>query len=109
MAVHDMEGLIGGCFPPDTEAGLRRMSPGASLAVGQTLYRARIRAAPPEDEPLHPGRALNGRLQVGVLARSEDRRVGKECVNTCRSRWSPYHSKKKNNYIETQQATKDNK
>src|SRR3546814_7975093 len=35
MAVHDMEGLIGGCFPPDTEAGLRRMSPGASLAVGQ--------------------------------------------------------------------------
>src|SRR3546814_16439710 len=23
--------------------------------------------------------------------RSEDRRVGKECVRTCRSRWSPYH------------------
>src|SRR3546814_18974311 len=28
-------------------------------------------------------------------ARSEERRVGKECVSTCRSRWSPYHSKKK--------------
>src|SRR3546814_11443875 len=27
--------------------------------------------------------------------RSEARRVGKECVSTCRSRWSPYHSKKK--------------
>src|SRR3546814_6909006 len=33
----------------------------------------------------------------GVLAmyvfgtRSEERRVGKECVRTCRSRWSPYH------------------
>src|SRR3546814_13002149 len=26
---------------------------------------------------------------------SEERRVGKECVSTCRSRWSPYHSKKK--------------
>src|SRR3546814_12653438 len=25
-------------------------------------------------------------------ARSEERRVGKECVSTCRSRWSPYHS-----------------
>src|SRR3546814_18923297 len=25
---------------------------------------------------------------------SEDRRVGKECVSTCRYRWSPYHSKK---------------
>src|SRR3546814_11862854 len=27
--------------------------------------------------------------------RSEERRVGKECVSTCRSRWSPYLSKKK--------------
>src|SRR3546814_15679476 len=26
---------------------------------------------------------------------SEERRVGKECVSTCRSRWSPYHKKKK--------------
>src|SRR3546814_12036296 len=25
------------------------------------------------------------------LYRSEERRVGKECVSTCRSRWSPYH------------------
>src|SRR3546814_4039425 len=25
------------------------------------------------------------------VARSEERRVGKECVSTCRSRWSPYH------------------
>src|SRR3546814_19419662 len=33
---------------------------------------------------------------VGLLfGRSEERRVGKECVSTCRSRWSPYHSKKK--------------
>src|SRR3546814_15672142 len=27
---------------------------------------------------------------VSVI-RSEERRVGKECVSTCRSRWSPYH------------------
>src|SRR3546814_14678636 len=26
-----------------------------------------------------------------VLRRSEERRVGKECVSTCRSRWSTYH------------------
>src|SRR3546814_10534975 len=25
------------------------------------------------------------------IGRSEERRVGKECVRTCRSRWSPYH------------------
>src|SRR3546814_2112000 len=29
-------------------------------------------------------------LQYRVI-RSEERRVGKECVSTCRSRWSPYH------------------
>src|SRR3546814_10976391 len=29
---------------------------------------------------------------IGYLVeRSEERRVGKECVSTCRSRWSPYH------------------
>src|SRR3546814_13936759 len=27
----------------------------------------------------------------GAVGRSEERRVGKECVRTCRSRWSPYH------------------
>src|SRR3546814_2103855 len=26
-----------------------------------------------------------------IVVRSEERRVGKECVSTCRSRWSPYH------------------
>src|SRR3546814_7255288 len=26
-----------------------------------------------------------------AVGRSEERRVGKECVSTCRSRWSPYH------------------
>src|SRR3546814_12996299 len=32
-----------------------------------------------------------------VSVRSEERRVGKECVSTCSSRWSPYHKKKKKN------------
>src|SRR3546814_5507208 len=33
-----------------------------------------------------------GRRRRNPLAeRSEERRVGKECVSTCRSRWSPYH------------------
>src|SRR3546814_17131708 len=27
----------------------------------------------------------------GAIYRSEERRVGKECVSTCSSRWSPYH------------------
>src|SRR3546814_13552117 len=31
-----------------------------------------------------------------VAIRSEERRVGKECVSQCRSRWSPYHYNKNN-------------
>src|SRR3546814_17072431 len=31
----------------------------------------------------------------GPSGRSEERRVGKECVSTCRSRWSPHTEKKK--------------
>src|SRR3546814_17569668 len=34
-------------------------------------------------------------INFGLEIRSEERRVGKECVITCRSRWSPYHKKKK--------------
>src|SRR3546814_15722236 len=37
-----------------------------------------------------------------AIVRSEERRVGKACVSTCRSRWSPYHSKQNtNNEIQT--------
>src|SRR3546814_2559081 len=52
----------------------------------------------------HPGRpelaAMYGWLRPKIVIpvhgemrhmRSEERRVGKECVSTCRSRWSPYH------------------
>src|SRR3546814_11491589 len=35
------------------------------------------------------------RLGLEGVERSEERRVGNECVSTCRSRWSPSHEKKK--------------
>src|SRR3546814_14232314 len=35
------------------------------------------------------------RLREGGIVSSEERRVGKECVSTCRSRWSPYTENKK--------------
>src|SRR3546814_20306642 len=54
-------------------------------------------------DDLHPGAfelvrpeqillLVEARLQF----RSEERRVGKECVSTCRYRWSPYHLNKQN-------------
>src|SRR3546814_18044611 len=50
-----------------------------------------------------PGPAIIRSLAVGCFGfalwlgvnRSEERRVGNECVSTCRSRWSPYKYKKK--------------
>src|SRR3546814_19875929 len=43
--------------------------------------------------------ALHGRHgEDGPLHRSEERRVGKECVSTCRSRWSPYTQKNNNTH-----------
>src|SRR3546814_16342210 len=36
--------------------------------------------------------------------RSEERRVGKECVSTCRSRWSPYHYKNKYKRVDQSRA-----
>ena len=38
-----------------------------------------------------PRRARLAPVETVNGARSEERRVGKECVSTCRSRWSPYH------------------
>src|SRR3546814_17394377 len=40
-------------------------------------------------QPIDPLQRLCQRLQL--RERSEERRVGKECVSTCRSRWSPYN------------------
>src|SRR3546814_12302696 len=48
--------------------------------LGNTIdgTQAEFVRIPHADNSLHP-------------IRSEERRVGKECVSTCRSRWSPYH------------------
>src|SRR3546814_8822515 len=58
----------------------RLKSEGALVYVGERYYEKRFA---PQNRPFDPGlRAVN---------RSEERRVGKECVSPCRSRWSPYH------------------
>src|SRR3546814_10083470 len=45
------------------------------------------------DDTVAEFRAVDDHFAVGIGedVRSEERRVGKECVSTCRSRWSPYH------------------
>src|SRR3546814_19211078 len=42
-------------------------------------------------DPYEVGEPVGDRTPRHIDYRSEERRVGKECVSTCRSRWSPYH------------------
>src|SRR3546814_1281437 len=59
-----------------------RRRPAAAVAIG--LLRGRVEDARQVARLVHQRRAV-------AVARSAARRVGKECVSTCRSRWSPYH------------------
>src|SRR3546814_10295044 len=52
----------------------------AERGAGRNRRQRRTSAA-----PRHSAKAAE------IARRSEERRVGKECVSTCRSRWSPYH------------------
>src|SRR3546814_11446126 len=68
-------GLWAGLRPAESRAGA-----GASARRGWEKWRGIVAAGDPGPGP--------GRR--GVATRSEERRVGTECVRTCRSRWSPY-------------------
>src|SRR3546814_18113440 len=58
------------------------LSPSVMPVAGQRADRALRRAA---------GSNRGAGFSGGDVLRSEERRVGKECVSTCSSRWSPYH------------------
>src|SRR3546814_2553831 len=68
----------------------------ATAALALTAMGAGVCVVPASLAAIHwPGVRFTPLLDdaVGspiVCARSEERRVGKECVSTCRSRWSPY-------------------
>src|SRR3546814_11688150 len=64
----------------------------------RTVQREEIGIVPEVKPQINAGGAikLDLRQEVSSIAgpvsdRSAERRVGKECVSTCRSRWSPYH------------------
>src|SRR3546814_20175659 len=63
----------------------------ALLALGAPAYGQTSTAVESEAEvPAEESAAFQG-AAPSESTRSEERRVGKECVSTCRSRWSPYH------------------
>src|SRR3546814_11791505 len=68
-------------------ADLTPMSPDPESAA--TLHDA-LKAACDRHDPTYYPR-FKAWCDEYFHLRSEERRVGKECVSTCRSRWSPYH------------------
>src|SRR3546814_17006888 len=68
-----------------------------ALDIAVLLRLARRDVVPLDRSLLRPSQDRQAGQLGAVVAhdRSEERRVGKECVSTCRSRWSPYHYKKK--------------
>src|SRR3546814_3725333 len=70
----------------------QKLTSGASPAERGVTIFSRLRGQPEDALADDVGLDLvgpSGDPQRG--GRSEERRVGKECVSTCRSRWSPYH------------------
>src|SRR3546814_14108341 len=78
-----------------SEGVLRAVGRAIGLAPARCKHHARRVAGDAIEKAV--GREVHaaGLVHRGDPARSEERRVGKECVSTCRSRWSPYHEKKK--------------
>src|SRR3546814_2930766 len=79
MATRQAADALGICF----HVGSQAMSPQAYSDAIERVRAAIVDAAVTVDI-----------IDVGggfPSIRSEERRVGKECVSTCRSRWSPYH------------------
>src|SRR3546814_19509715 len=58
------------------------------------LFTSQAMSAPPATVPLLAERVAGLAASLD-LPRSEERRVGTECVSTCRSRWLPSHQNKK--------------
>src|SRR3546814_19318621 len=63
----------------------------AVVSDGQKAFLLDHGCAFPFSRPLARNRTSEPRRGGSAWLRSEERRVGKECVRTCRSRWSPYH------------------
>src|SRR3546814_17772667 len=76
----------GAAFPDFAGAGV-------GLLLAPRLHRSAnlINGRFVGDEVAHRGLRVRSERKPLLNGRSEERRVGKECVSTCRSRWSPYH------------------
>src|SRR3546814_15576405 len=64
---------------------------GGAVSVSVWANAAKDSAARTRLAAIGNGRVISCIRNLGWLERAEERRVGKECVSTCRSRWSAQH------------------
>src|SRR3546814_5092679 len=74
-----------------TSHGSFRVLKLAEKPVDILVQQGRVVVAARSGLTPEPPLSLPANTRITFDRRSEERRVGKECVSTCRSRWSPYH------------------
>src|SRR3546814_13258267 len=90
-------GVLFWLFPRQPRHWRRRLFDLASLVLAVAAFMVSLYWAQDHADPAHGQmwrQVLATSIGYGVFLgalRSEERRVGKECVSTCRSRWAPYH------------------
>src|SRR3546814_11308631 len=95
-----LEGLnskIGGLHRSDLVILAGRPAMGKTALATNMAFSAAMRLIRDRQDGIDEGQSPGAGVAFFSLEmsadqlRSEERRVGKECVGTCRSRWSPYH------------------
>src|SRR3546814_15558506 len=82
------EGMASGSFGPTTAGRMDSYVEEFQAAGGSLVMLAKGNRS----KQVTDACKRHGGFYLGSIGgRSEERRVGKECVSTCRSRWSPYH------------------
>ena len=76
--------VLNGVIDPNTGKGLQDSGEIASVLPGAVI----IELGYPAKSQIE---LIKKAAEEALRARSEERRVGKECNLSCRSRWSPYH------------------
>src|SRR3546814_9783236 len=68
------------------QGGAGHLGPNADMTLDDAFLRRRHRTILPAT-----AESTQRSIVASTGSRSDERRVGKECVSTCRSRWPPYH------------------
>src|SRR3546814_1650103 len=77
-------------FLSDTFTRLKRSTADLDIASGELNSIATLMAQGTREQFSRTDQVATAMHEMSAT-RSEERRVGKECVSTCRSRWTPYH------------------